>query len=93
MTLAIGWSHDPGEKTFRPVPSSGRPTLQAHGQILIVGPSKTKLHFFRFMKQHDHALEQRIVGLETMDHPSDAQLVAHLRNYFGESASRSGVRE
>jgi stalled ribosome rescue protein Dom34 len=64
--------------------------LEAHRQILIVGPSKTKLHFFRFVQQHDRALEQRIVGLETMDHPTDAQLVAYLRHYFGESALRKG---
>ena len=63
--------------------------LEAHRKVLVVGPSKTKLHFFRFVQQHDQALERRIVGLETMDHPTDAQLIAYVRHYFGE-ATRKG---
>ena len=64
--------------------------LQDHGQVLLVGPSMTKLHFFRYVQRHDQALEARIVGIESADHPTDAQLVAHLRHYFHESASRRG---
>lgn len=29
------------------------------------------------------ALERRIVGIETVDHPTDAQLVAYAKKYFG----------
>jgi stalled ribosome rescue protein Dom34 len=65
--------------------------LEGLGQILIVGPSTTKLHFLRFARQHDRALEARIVGIETVDHPTDAQLVAHLRNYFHEAVPRRGA--
>jgi stalled ribosome rescue protein Dom34 len=68
-------------------------TLEGHAQILLVGPSKTKLHFFRFVQQFAHALERRIVGIESADHPTDAQLVAHLRHYFQESSPRRGVKE
>ena len=64
--------------------------LEGRGQVLVVGPSKTKLHFLRYAQQHEHALEARIVGIETADHPTDAQLVAHLRDYFHESAPRRG---
>jgi stalled ribosome rescue protein Dom34 len=62
--------------------------LEGPAQILLVGPSKTKLHFFKYVQQHDRALEPRIVGIETADHPTDAQLVAHLRAYFHESQPR-----
>jgi hypothetical protein len=62
--------------------------LDGRGQVLVVGPAQTKLHFFRYVQRHEHALEERIVGLETVDHPTDAQLVAHLRHYFHESAPR-----
>jgi stalled ribosome rescue protein Dom34 len=65
--------------------------LEGGGQILLVGPSKTKLHFLRYLQRHEHALEARIVGIETVDHPTDAQLVAHLRDYFHESSPRLGV--
>jgi hypothetical protein len=48
----------------------------------------TKLHFLRYAQRHDHALEARIVGIESADHPTDAQLVAHVRHYFREAAPR-----
>lgn len=64
--------------------------LKDHGQVLLVGPSMTKLHFFRYLQRTDHALAARIVGIESADHPTDAQLVAHLRHYFHESAARRG---
>ena len=57
--------------------------------ILVVGPSMTKLHFLRYVQKHDPALESRIVGLETVDHPTDRQIVAHVRSYFHTSPPRS----
>jgi len=62
--------------------------LREHGQLLLVGPSMTKLHFFKFVQGHDHALATRVVGIESADHPTDAQLVAHLRHYFHEDLAR-----
>jgi stalled ribosome rescue protein Dom34 len=62
--------------------------LKDHGQVLLVGPSMTKLHFLRYVQRHDQALDARIIGIESADHPTDAQLVAHLRHYFHESAPR-----
>jgi len=50
--------------------------------ILVLGPSLTKLHFLRYTQKHDPNLESRIVGLETADHPTDRQIVAHVRSYF-----------
>lgn len=64
--------------------------LEGQDQVLLVGPAQAKLHFFKYVQQHERALEPRIVGIETVDHPSDGQLVAHLRAYFHESAERLG---
>jgi hypothetical protein len=64
--------------------------LDGRGQVLLVGPATTKLHFFRYLHKHDHALEARIIGIESADHPTDAQLVAHLRTHFHESLPRVG---
>lgn len=50
--------------------------------ILLVGPSSAKLEFFRYVHQHERRLEQRVVGIETAAHPTDAQLVAQARSYF-----------
>lgn len=62
--------------------------LEGQDEILIVGPSKTKLHFFRYLHEHERALEPRVVGVESADHPTDAQLAAYLRHYFHEGLPR-----
>ena len=51
-------------------------------EILIVGPGSAKLELIRHVHKHNHALEQRIVGVETVDHPTDGQLVAFTHQYF-----------
>jgi len=51
-------------------------------QVLILGPSTAKLHFLKYVHQHDHLLEARIAGVETVDHPTDKQIVAYSRKYF-----------
>lgn len=56
--------------------------LEDAAEVLVVGPSTAKLHFLTHVHRHDHALVERIVGVETVDHPSDGQLVAHARKYF-----------
>jgi len=40
------------------------------------------LQFVRYLREHDPALEAKVVGLETVDHPTDAQLVAYVKRYF-----------
>ena len=50
--------------------------------ILVTGPSVAKLHFLRYLHKNEPALESKIVGLETVDHPSDRQFAAHVRAYF-----------
>ena len=56
--------------------------LQDAEEILIVGPAKAKLELIKYVHKHHPALEPKIVGVETVDHPSDGQLVAHARRYF-----------
>lgn len=56
--------------------------LKGTGALLIVGPSSAKLDFIRHLQGHDHALEAAICGVETLDHPTDPQLVAYVRHYF-----------
>src|SRR5579859_1169443 len=52
------------------------------GGILLLGPSTAKLHFLRYLHDHDRVLAGKILGIETVDHPTDAQLVAYLKHYF-----------
>ena len=51
-------------------------------EILVVGPAHAKLNLIKHIHAHDHAMMECIVGVETVDHPSDGQLVAYARKYF-----------
>jgi hypothetical protein len=61
--------------------------LRGQDEILVLGPSLAKLRFLRFARQHESVVEARIVGLETADHPTDVQVVAHARQYFAPQAA------
>jgi len=56
--------------------------LEGSDEILLVGPSTAKLKFLRYAYAHDPALAARVVGVETVDHPTDGQLLAYARTYF-----------
>ena len=56
--------------------------LAGQGSILVVGPGVAKLLFLRYAQKHDPALEARVAGIETVDHPTDRQIVAYARHYF-----------
>lgn len=56
--------------------------LAEAGTILVCGPATAKLEFIKHVHKHDHALEPKIIGVETVDHPSDAQFAAFARKYF-----------
>lgn len=55
-------------------------------EILVVGPSTAKLDFMRWVSEHARSLESRIIGVETVDHPTDGQIVAYAKKYFKRSA-------
>lgn len=57
-------------------------TLAAAEEVLIVGPGTAKLELLKYVHKHDHALEPKIVGIETVDHPTGPQLVAYAKTYF-----------
>lgn len=59
-------------------------------RVLVVGPGPAKLEFIRHLHAHDRALEQKVVGVETVDHPTDGQLVAYARKYFKHSDRMTG---
>jgi|SRR5580698_9758074 stalled ribosome rescue protein Dom34 len=52
------------------------------GSVLIAGPANTKTQLVEHIRSHDPGLVKAIAGVETVDHPSDAQLVAHAKKYL-----------
>ena len=58
------------------------PMLDGADAILITGPSLAKLELSRYMKEHAAGLAAKVVGIESADHPTDAQVVAEARRHF-----------
>jgi hypothetical protein len=52
------------------------------GEILVVGPGTTKTAFRRHVDARHKGLAGRIVGVETVDHPGEGELLAFARRYF-----------
>lgn len=70
--------HEDAKRFFHEVARS----LEGGQQILVVGPSTAKLELLRYIEKHDHGLGKKVVGIETVDHPTDAQFAAYAKAYF-----------
>jgi len=51
-------------------------------KILITGPADAKTELVKHIHRYEPRLVDHIAGIESIDHPSDKQLVAHARAYF-----------
>lgn len=56
--------------------------LKGATEILVAGPGTAKLDLVKHIHRHDHELVPCLVAVETVDHPSDGQLLAYARKYF-----------
>ena len=52
------------------------------GAVLITGPAQTKTELVKHIARHLPNLKAKIAAVETVDHPTDGELVAHARKYF-----------
>lgn len=51
-------------------------------QWLVAGPADAKLFFTRHLHRRHAHLGAKLIGLETVDQPSDGQLLGFARKYF-----------
>jgi hypothetical protein len=56
--------------------------LQGITEVLVTGPRTGIADFRHYAQKHRPEAARQIVGYETVDHPSDRQLVALARQYF-----------
>jgi stalled ribosome rescue protein Dom34 len=49
---------------------------------LIAGPGGTKKDFEKYLEGHGEALRKRLVGVESMDHPTAGELIKQARKLF-----------
>jgi len=71
--------------------SSITENLAEASRILILGPGVAKHHFQTYLLEHQPALAKRIVGCETVDHPTDPQIVAIARKFFNMESNVSSA--
>jgi stalled ribosome rescue protein Dom34 len=57
-------------------------SIASAGAVLITGPANAKTELVKHIHRHAPQLIDRLVGIETVDHPSDGVLIAHARHYF-----------
>ena len=67
-------------------------TLEGVHEVIIAGPGNAKTAFDSYVTDRYADLAKRVVGLETLDHPTDAELLAHARKSFT-AIDRLGVSE
>lgn len=59
-------------------------------EVLIAGPGNAKTAFMTYIADRHVNLAARVVGVETLDHPTEPQLLAHAKQYF-KAADQLGV--
>ena len=57
-------------------------TLSTSTQILIVGPGQEKLAFMKHLNKSHASIGDKVLAVETVDHPNDGQLLEYARKYF-----------
>ena len=61
--------------------------LQVYQEVLVTGAHKAQADFRHYVEKHRAHLAPKIVGWETVDHPTDGQLAALAKN--GDDSRRS----
>lgn len=77
---SIGSGHAAADKDFLHAVINA---VSDAGAILITGPGSAKSELVKHIHEHDPQVMKLIAGVETVDHPSDGQLLAYARLYLG----------
>lgn len=56
--------------------------LRDADEVLVLGPATAKLELIKHVHARHPELVPRIVGIETVDHPTDRQIASYARCYF-----------
>jgi hypothetical protein len=76
---SVGSGHSPEDQNFF---SAVVEAIDGAGAVLITGPASAKHELVKHIDRHPSTLRARVAGVETLDHPSDGELVAHARQFF-----------
>jgi len=56
--------------------------LKDSDRLLVVGPGVAKHHFHAYLNEHQPFFGKKVVGIETVDHPTDNQIAAMARKFL-----------
>jgi hypothetical protein len=76
---SIGSGHASEDQAFLHSVASA---LADAGAILITGPASEKTALVNHIGHHDPSLKSKIKGVETLDHPTDGEVLALARKFF-----------
>ncbi len=76
---SIGAGRAPDDKQFFDEVAKA---VQHASEILITGPGTAKAAFMAELDKRHAAVAKHVVGVESLDHPSDAELLAFAKKYF-----------
>lgn len=76
---SIDAGHLPEDQNFLHAVGKALEGLQA---VLVTGPANAKMELLKHIAHHDPALLSKVAGVQTVDHPSDGQLVDLARHHF-----------
>jgi stalled ribosome rescue protein Dom34 len=51
-------------------------------EILVAGPATAKAAFVNHLNEHAHAVRSKVIAIETVDHPGNADLLNYARKHF-----------
>lgn len=76
---SVGAGHSHAANTYL---SAAAEAVADAGEILVVGPGSAKLELIRYLEKNLPKVAAKVLGVETVDHPSDRQLLAYARKTF-----------
>ncbi len=56
--------------------------LAVSDRVVIIGPGMAKHHFQSFLAEQRPLLFKKVVGIETVDHPTDGKIASLAKHYF-----------
>ena len=56
--------------------------IEGIDSVLVAGPANAKLELMKHIARHDPLLLDRVSGVQTVDHPTDGQLLDLARRHF-----------
>jgi stalled ribosome rescue protein Dom34 len=56
--------------------------LAAAHEIVVTGPAQAKIELMDWIKRHAPQIAAKVLGVETLDHPTHGEILAFAKRYF-----------